>query len=133
MSAAKPPVIAIVDDDESVRRATNMLMVSLGYEAHVFASAEKFLQSPRARDTSCLILDVQMPQMTGIELQAVLRERGWDIPVIFITAFPSDDIAARATSAGAACFLVKPFKTQALIDCIDGALRRRHRETTGPR
>ncbi|MBV9566181.1 MAG: response regulator [Bradyrhizobium sp.] len=121
-STAPAPVISIVDDDESVRLATELFMASLGYRTHLFSSAEEFLRSSRAEETSCLIIDVQMPEMDGIELQAALKARGREIPTIFITAFPTEDIATRARAAGAVCFLTKPFKATALIGCIESAL-----------
>jgi FixJ family two-component response regulator len=85
-------VISIVDDDESVRTATNSLMRSLGFTAYTFASAEEFLRSLQLNDTSCLISDVQMPSMSGIELQRHLIARGHRTPIIFITAFPDESI-----------------------------------------
>src|SRR5262245_50850160 len=90
-------------------------MRSIGYTAHTFVSAEEFLQSPHMDDTSCLISDVQMPDMTGIELQSHLLDRGYRMPIIFITAFPDEKVEARAMKAGAICFLNKPFDGQTLL------------------
>jgi FixJ family two-component response regulator len=117
-----PQVVSIIDDDESVRMAANSLVRSLGYVTHIFASAEEFLQSPDVHLTSCLIVDVQMPRMNGLELQDALRERGLRIPIIFITAFPKEELKARALEGGAAGFLNKPFDCEALIDCPACAL-----------
>jgi FixJ family two-component response regulator len=116
------PFISIVDDDESVRVATGSLLRSFGWAVYAFASAEAYLRSPRVNDTSCLIVDVQMPGMTGVELQRVLAARGYSTPVIFITAFPDDGIRARLLQAGAVCFLSKPFDEQSLLRCVYAAL-----------
>ena len=119
------PVISIIDDDESVRDATNRLVRSLGFTAFTFASADEFLRSPRLHDTSCVIADVQMPGMSGIELQSYLIAKGKKIPMIFITAFPDERIQAKALKAGAVSFLSKPFQGSTLIQCIDDALKTR--------
>jgi FixJ family two-component response regulator len=118
------PVISIVDDDESVRTATGSLVRSLGYFVHSFASADEFLQSPHVRDTSCLISDVQMPNMGGLELQRHLRDGGYRTPIIFITAFPDSQTEARALKAGAVCFLTKPFGGSTLLKYLAEALQR---------
>jgi FixJ family two-component response regulator len=124
MSAVQEaPVISIVDDDESVRIATKNLVESLGYTAYTFASATEFLQSPRLHDTSCLISDVQMPNMSGIELQRQLIAQDRPTPIIFITAFPDDDACKCALDAGAICFLHKPFSGRTLSDWLDTALK----------
>jgi len=120
-----PLVISVVDDDASVRVATDNLLRSLGYIVHTFASAEEFLRSPHFNDTSCVIADVQMPAMSGIELQALLLSRGHSVPFIFITAFPEETIRERAMKAGAICFLTKPFDRVTLIKCLNTA-RERH-------
>lgn len=116
----KPVVISIIDDDGSVRAAIHNLVRSVGYVVHTFASAEEFLRSPQLNDTSCVIADVQMPTMSGVELQASLLAQGNCVPFIFITAFPVE--SARALNAEAACFLTKPFGGEALIKCLDAAL-----------
>ena len=118
------PVISVVDDDASVRAATTRLLKSLGFTAHAFASANEFLQSPRLRDTSCLIAEVQMPGMSGVQLQEHLIAQGHSTPIIFITAFPEDSIREQAMNAGAICFLSKPFDGARLIECVDRALKR---------
>jgi len=117
-------VISIIDDDGSVRAATNNLVRSLGYIVHTFASAEEFLQSGHLNGTSCVIADVQMPAMSGVDLQAHLLAQGHRVPFIFITAFPVESIRARALKAGAICFLSKPFDGGVLIKCLDAALQR---------
>jgi len=115
-------VISIVDDDASVRAATNRLVRSLGYVAFTFASADEFLRSPQLRDSSCVIADVQMPGMSGVDLQRHLRAQGCRLPIIFITAFPDESVRARALDAGAVCFLTKPFDGPTLIKYLDAAL-----------
>jgi FixJ family two-component response regulator len=120
---SKPPVIAVVDDDGSVRAATCNLVRSLGYTVHTFASAEEFLQSPHLNETSCVIADVQMPAMSGLELQSYLVSKGYGLPFIFITAFSVEKARVSAMKAGAIAFLTKPFAGEALIDCLDAALR----------
>lgn len=117
------PVISIIDDDESVRDATQRLVRSLGFSAHTFASPEEYLQSPRLNDTACLIADVQMPGMSGVDLQSHLAAQGRYTPMIFITAFPDERIRARAMQAGAVAFLSKPFDGPTLIHCLDKALK----------
>ncbi len=118
----KVPVISIIDDDASVRVATNNLVRSLGYTVHTFASAEEFLRSAHLNDASCVIADVQMPAMSGVELQSVLLTQGHRVPFIFITAYPEETTRARALKAGAICFLTKPFDGGTLIRCLDAAL-----------
>ena len=122
---SKVPVIAIVDDDESFRRATTSFVRSLGYGTAAFHSAEAFLESNRIHEADCLITDVQMPGMTGIELQGRLIAQGHRLPVIFITAFPEMKARAQALTAGAVGFLAKPFNDQGLINCLNEALSAR--------
>lgn len=119
------PVISVIDDDASVRAAVNNLVRSLGYTVHTFASAEEFLRSAHLHATSCVITDVQMPVMNGVELQAHLHTQGHRMPFIFITAFPDEGIRARALKAGAIGFLTKPFDGRTLIQCLDTALEGR--------
>jgi FixJ family two-component response regulator len=116
------PIISIIDDDASVRAATNNLIRSLGYTVHTFASADAFLRSEHMNETACVIADVQMPAMSGIELQSHLRGQGNRVPFIFITAFPEDSIRERAFKAGAIGFLTKPFDGGTLIGCLNAAL-----------
>jgi FixJ family two-component response regulator len=126
---SKHRVISVVDDDASVRAATDNLLRSLGYAVCTFDSAEEFLRSAQLNDTSCVIADVQMPGMSGVDLQARLLTQGYHVPFIFITAFPEKTIRARALKAGAICFLTKPFDRQTLIRCLDTALERHGGET----
>jgi len=116
------PIISIVDDDESVRDVISSLIKSFGLSAHAFVSAEEFLRSPHLNETSCLISDIQMPNMSGIELQRVLIAQGRHIPIIFITAFPDEAVEARAMKAGATCFLSKPFDGHDIIKFIAKAI-----------
>jgi FixJ family two-component response regulator len=116
-------VVAIVDDDEFIREAASRLVKLLGFCAPTFASAEEFLRSPYLHETSCLISDVQMPGIGGIELQSILIAKGKSVPIIFITAFPDEGVRAQAMKAGAICFLSKPFEGATLIRCINNALK----------
>ena len=125
MTDTSAPVISIVDDNESFRRATAGLIKSLGYAAASFGSAEEFLRSERLDDTACLISDVQMPGMSGIELQSRLAIRGHRLPIIFVTAYPESNVRQQALACGALGFLNKPFSEQELISCIDQALATR--------
>jgi len=118
----KPPLIAIVDDDESVRVGTTSLVRSFGYEVQTYASAEDFLQSQERLSTSCLISDVQMPGLGGLELQKLLAAENSQTPIIFITAFPDAQVRTQALQAGAVCFLSKPFDGETLIECLENAL-----------
>ena len=116
--------VAIVEDDESVREATKHLLRLLGYDTASFASAEDFLKSGRVRDTACLITDVHLPGMSGVELQSRLILDGHRLPIIFVTAFPKETIRARVLRDGALCYLSKPLQEQSLIACLDQALKR---------
>jgi FixJ family two-component response regulator len=116
--------ISVIDDDASVRAATNNLLGSHGYPVHTFASAEEFLQSAQLNDSACVIADVQMPVMSGLDLLMHLRGLGYKAPFIFITAFPDESVRARALKAGAIGFLAKPFAGPALINCVETALNR---------
>jgi len=117
------PSIAIIDDDESVREATTGLLRSLGYIAKGFASADEFLNSNRLRITSCLIADVHMPGISGLALFGQLRAAGNPIPTVLITAYPDEDIRARALSAGVSNYLIKPFSEKELLDSIEAATK----------
>jgi FixJ family two-component response regulator len=116
-------MISIIDDDASVRAAVGNLLQSLGYIAQAFESAEEFLRSDYMDRTACVIADVHMPVMSGVELLALLRDQDRRVPFIFITAFPDERIRARAFSAGALGFLTKPFDQNHLIECLEQALR----------
>ena len=120
----KVPVISIVDDDASFRGAVARFIRSLGFIVAVFPSAEEFLEAGPIRETDCLITDVQMPGMTGFELQTQLRARGHDLPIIFISAFP-EKARGQAMAAGAIGFLDKPFNDEKLITCLNQALAAR--------
>jgi FixJ family two-component response regulator len=115
--------ISVIDDDASVRAATNNLLRSHGYTVHTFASAEEFLRSAHVNDTSCVIADVQMPVLSGLDLLTLMRSQGHLVPFIFITAFPDESVRARALRAGAIAFLAKPFAAPTLIDCLTTALK----------
>lgn len=117
-----PKVISIIDDDGSVRAATANLVRSLGYVVHTFASAEDFLRSSDLHDASCVITDVRMPVMSGLDLQAHLLGKGQNVPFIFVTAFSVDSDRDRALKAGATCFLSKPFDGETLVECLKTAL-----------
>lgn len=118
------PVISIVDDDQFVRESLKRLMKSLGYAVADFPSASDFLNSPCLRETSCLIADVNMPGMTGVELYARLSGAGCSIPTILITAYPDDSVRARALEDGLFGYLAKPFREADLIRCVHSALER---------
>lgn len=118
------PVISVIDDDESIRTAIYNLLRSLGYVVHVFASAEAFLESPQLHNTWCVIADIRMPGMSGIDLQFRLRSEGSAVPFVFITAVPDERVRARALDQGAICFLTKPFDQDSLIACLGNAVTR---------
>ena len=116
-------LISVVDDDESIRRTTTLLIESFGFRAAAFESAESFLKSGQLHDTSCLIVDVQMPGMNGFQLQSQLAAAGCSIPIIFITAYDDKESRRRAMQAGAVAFLGKPFSDEQLLQTIRSALR----------
>ena len=115
------PTISIVDDDPAVRDALWRLMDSAGLAATAFASAEEFLASPSPDETDCLILDVRLPGMDGLELQRRLIASNWKIPIIFISAHADAGVRASALQAGAVAFFEKPFNSAALLDAIEAA------------
>ena len=116
-------MISIIDDNESVRESLRRLMRSVGFAVNVFASAEEFLNSDRLRNTDCLILDVRLPGMDGLELQRHLAASHSEIPIIFITAHEDDEVRARALNAGAVAYFLKPFNDEDLLNAIDAALK----------
>jgi FixJ family two-component response regulator len=116
-------MISIVDDDRSVREALKCLVRSLGYDAVAFASAKDYLESEHIRDSECVITDVQMPGMTGIDLRDRLIAEGYHKPVIFMSALPAEEAPIRALATGACGFLQKPFSDERLIECLDEALK----------
>jgi FixJ family two-component response regulator len=117
------PLLSVVDDDESIRESLPGLIKEFGFAARAFSSAEEFLSSGAVAETSCLILDVSMPGMSGPELQQELKRRGDEVPVIFITAQKDERIRARVLEQGAAGFLLKPFSDAALLSAIKTALQ----------
>ena len=117
------PVISIVDDDDYMRVATEGLLRSLGYKTHSFDGADDFLNSGLAGSCACVVSDIQMPGTDGLSMLAKMRAKGWTVPIIFITAFPSPAIEARAMKAGAICFLSKPFDSDVLARCIETAVK----------
>lgn len=117
------PLLSVVDDDESVRESLPDLIREFGFAARAFSSAEEFLSSPSVDETSCLILDVAMPGMSGPELQQDLKRRGQVIPIIFITGQKEESVRNRVLGQGAAGFLLKPFSDVALLAAIKTALQ----------
>jgi len=116
-------MISIIDDDRSVREAVKSLIRSLGYDAVTFASAEEYLGADGAHDSECIITDVQMPGMTGIDLEDRLIADGYRRPIIFMSALSAEDSGANALRTAASRFLKKPFSDERLIDCLDRALK----------
>jgi FixJ family two-component response regulator len=115
-------LIAVVDDDESVREAATNLFRSMGFAVQAFASAEEFLSSGSLERTSCLVLDVQMPGMGGLNLQSHLAATGRHIPIVFVTGYPDDRVRSTALQSGAVCFLIKPFNEGDLLDGLRSVL-----------
>jgi two-component system response regulator FixJ len=122
------PIVAIVDDDPSVRQSTCRLIRSFGHRAEGFASGTEFLRSELAAQTDCLLLDVRMPDMDGLEVQRLLSERGARIPILFITGRASEQEEQRARAAGAAAFLRKPVSQASLRQALDDVLHASGRE-----
>jgi FixJ family two-component response regulator len=118
----KIPLISVVDDDDSVRESLRALLRSVRFVVEVFASAEEFLSSERVRETNCLILDVRMPGMGGLELQRRLMASHPGVPVIFISAHGEEDLRSRALKSGAVDYLLKPFSEEALLNAVQTAL-----------
>lgn len=128
---AEKPLISIVDDDLSVLEGTMDLLNSMGFSTRTFQRADDFLISGQLDSTACLITDVQMPGMTGIELYDHLVGSGTVIPTILITAYPDDTDRARALRAGVFCYLPKPFDQDELLACIRSALDHHRKSDTG--
>ena len=122
-TAGKPALVSVIDDDESVRESLPDLLAEFGFEARAFSSAQEFLASDSVNRSRCLILDIAMPGMNGLDLQRELRLRGQKIPIIFITAQGDAALRARAFQGGAAGFLLKPFSDTALLESVEDALR----------
>jgi FixJ family two-component response regulator len=118
----KTSLVSVVEDDRYFRESMRRLMRSLGYPVEVFSSAADFLASPLRVETSCLICDVQMPAMSGIDLHRHLIKVGYAIPTILVTAYPNDVDRARALNDGVVCYLSKPIDETHLTRCLRGAL-----------
>ena len=115
-------LVAIVDDDDSMRSAVQDLLEAVDLPAQAFASAEEFLKSGKQQDTACLIADIRMPGMSGLDLQAKLNAERYRIPIIFITAHGDEKLRMQARRAGAVEFLSKPFDNEVLLDSVRAAL-----------
>jgi FixJ family two-component response regulator len=124
MKPAAVPTVFIVDDDSGMRQAVQDLVESVGLRAESFSTGEEFLKRQRTTDPSCLVLDVRLPQMSGLDFQRQLTEIGVQIPIIFITAHGDIPMSVRALKSGAVEFLTKPFRDQDLLDAIQQALHR---------
>jgi FixJ family two-component response regulator len=116
-------LVSVVEDDQFFRESMRRLMRSLGYSVEAFPSAADFLASPRLVETACLIADVHMPAMTGLELHRHLIYAGYAIPTILVTAYPDEDVRARALKDGVVCYLRKPVDEEDLVRCLRAALR----------
>jgi FixJ family two-component response regulator len=119
---SKASLVSVVEDDQFFRESMRRLMRSLGYSVEAFPSAADFLASPRLVETACLIADVHMPAMTGLELYRHLIDAGHAIPTILVTAYPDDDVRARALNDGVVCYLRKPVDEKHLMRCLRTAL-----------
>jgi FixJ family two-component response regulator len=124
MKAEVVPTVYVIDDDGGMRQAVQDLVESVGLRAEAFATGEEFLKKPRTADPSCLVLDVRLPQMSGLEFQQKLADLSISVPIIFITAHGDIPMSVRALKAGAVEFLTKPFRDQDLLDAIQQALQR---------
>ena len=118
----QPHLVAIVDDDKSIRNATQDLLNAAGFASAAFEDAESFLDSPRRASTACVIADMRMPGMSGLELYRELLAAGQGIPTVIITAHPEEITETRAREAGITCYLIKPFEPDELLGCIRAAL-----------
>ena len=126
MKPAGMPTVFIIDDDRGMRQSIQDLVESVGLHAESFATGEEFLKRKRTNDPSCLVLDVRLPQMSGLDFQRQLAETGTQIPIIFVTAHGDVPMSVRALKSGAVEFLTKPFRDQDLLDAIQQALQRDH-------
>jgi two-component system, LuxR family, response regulator FixJ len=129
--ASIEPTVFIVDDDEAVRDSLGLLLRSVGYRARCYAGARDFLKAFDPRDYGCLVLDIRMPGMTGLELQKHLAEIGCNIPIVFITGHGDIPMAVEAVRQGAVDFLQKPFEDQELVDRINEALKQAAEQREG--
>ena len=116
------PVIAVVDDDQGIRVALHSLLRSVGYQVRVFADGPAFLADAAAARPDCLVTDIQMPGMNGLDLQRAVRARYPDLPVIVVTAFPEEAVRRQAMADGARHFLSKPFESGVILDCLADAV-----------
>lgn len=115
-------LVAIVDDDKSIRDATDNLLQAAGFSTATFPDAESFLESSRRRVAACVVADMRMPGMSGLEMYQLLLASGEPIPTVLITAYPGDTLRARAREAGVVCCLGKPFAPDELLECVNHAL-----------
>jgi FixJ family two-component response regulator len=120
---SETPLIAIIEDDDLARDGIGVLVESLGYRPLTFSSAEDFLQSGMIDETTCLITDLQLPGQSGLELQETLQSRGYQIPLILVTAYPNENDRTRAINNGAIDFLSKPFDEKWLVECLTDAIK----------
>jgi FixJ family two-component response regulator len=118
----KASLVSVVEDDRFFRESMRRLMRSLGYSVEAFPTAADFLASPRLVETACLLADVHMPAMTGLELHKRLIEAGYEIPTILVTAYPDEDVRVRALRDGVVCYLRKPLDQEHLVRCVHAAL-----------
>ena len=128
MTSTTLPTIYIVDDDVSVRESLQLLLRSEGWDTEIFASAQEFLERPRSFAASCLLLDVNLPDLNGLDLQERLAHDGAGLPIIFLTGYGDIPMTVRAMKAGAAEFLTKPFHPEVMLDAIRRAIERSHSE-----
>ena len=119
---AQNVLISVVEDDEPFRESMRKLVTALGYAVEAFSSAANFLASPLVRETTCLVTDVQMPEMTGVELHRRLVDEGYAIPTILVTAYPDETVRERVLKEGVVCYLPKPVDDDHLERCIRSAL-----------
>lgn len=120
---SKEPLVAVIDDDESFRMALAESLLSLGYDARAFASAEEFMAGDGEASCDCVVTDIHMPGISGLDLKRLLAAHGSTLPVIMITAHTELGLEGQAVSSGAVCLLRKPFETDALIECLERALK----------
>jgi len=121
-SQKRAKLVAVVDDDDSIRSAVKDLLDAVGLQSRSFASAEEFLSSGKQQETACLIADIRMPGMSGLELQAQLNAERCNIPIIFITGHGDEQMRMQALRAGAVEFMAKPFNDEALLESVRAAL-----------
>jgi len=116
------PVVFVVDDDRAIREATRSLLASVGLQVQTFGTAQEFLRAKRPDAPACLVLDVRLPGLSGLDLQRELASAGSPIPIVFVTGYPDELVRAKALGSGALCFLTKPFKEGDLLDGLKSAL-----------